>query len=210
MPVRHKICSGPCGDSYPITHYWSDAGAPDGRMSRCPKCEKEARAAAREAKAKGEVEGKPDRNGRVVAFSEEERKRRSELAKRLHAEGRFGGAVIGSNGGKAIRRHRLTDAVLEHFRQEDKQDLVIKAYESALKGKNKSLRLRAAESVTRIDEKVAERERADRGGAMDPAGMTADELEAFVVQGIAAKIESGEIALGDVIDVPDDAVQDIT
>lgn len=207
MPVRIKRCSGPCGQSYPITHYWSDAGAPDGRMSRCPECEKEARRARREARANGQVEGKPDRNGRVVAFSEEERKRRSELAKRLHAEGRFGGAVIGANGGKAVRRHRITDAVLDHFRQPDKQELVLKAIESNLKGKNKLARLSAVRELRQMEEKQDDRMRADRGGAIDPSVMTQEELQEFVAQGLEAMIERGEIA-ADIV-LGEDAVREV-
>lgn len=176
-------------------------------MSRCPSCEREARHKAAEKKSKGELEGQPDRNGRVVAFSEEERQRRSELAKRLHAEGRFGGAVIGARGGSGISRHRISDAVLEHFRDPDKQDLVIKAYESALKGKNKHLRVRAADSIMKVDKETAERERADRGGVIDPSGMTTAELEAFVAQGLAAMIERGEVQADITLD--DDAVQDV-
>jgi hypothetical protein len=208
MPVRLKRCSGPCGDSYPITHFWSDAGAADGRMSRCPECEKTARKERAEAKANGQLEGgKPDRNGRVVVFTEEERKRRSELAKRLHAEGRFGGAVIGTRGGQAISRHRLTDSVLEHFRQPDQQELIKRAYEKALKGKNKQLALTAAEKLLIRDEKAAERERADRGGAVDPASMTQEELEAFVAQGIQAKIDRGELPVD--IELGADAVHEV-
>ena len=103
-------------------------------MSRCPTCEKNARREAAERRASGEVEGTVTANGRVVHFSEAERERRRELAKRLHAEGRFGGAVVGARGGQAVRRHRITDAVLDYFREPDKQQLVIKAFESNLKG----------------------------------------------------------------------------
>jgi hypothetical protein len=110
-------------------------------MSRCPTCEKNARREAAERRASGEVAPVQATNGRLMHFSDEERKRRSELAKRLHAEGRFGGAVISSLGGQAPRRHRIADAVLDYFRQPDKQDLVIKAVESNLKGKNKPARL---------------------------------------------------------------------
>jgi hypothetical protein len=156
-------------------------------MSRCPTCEKKARKAAREAKANGEVEGQPDRNGREVHFSPEERQRRSELAKRLHAEGRFGGALI-------------TDAVLEHFREPAKQDLVIKAVESNLKGKNKPARLAAVRELRAMEEQQNERMRADRGGATDPAGMTQEELEEFVVQGLTAMVERGEIPADIVVD----------
>jgi hypothetical protein len=162
-------------------------------MSRCPNCEKQARKERSSKRAAGEIEGTPDRNGRVVYFSEEEKKRRSELAKRLHAEGRFGGAAVGALGGQSLRRHRITDAVLEHFRQPDKQDLVIRAYESALKGKNKTLRLRAAGEITRIDEKVADRDRADRGGSVDPQSLTDDQLVELVAQGIEAMMAGGEM-----------------
>jgi hypothetical protein len=208
VPVRLKTCSGPCGQRYPITHFWSDAGAPDGRMSRCPTCEKNARRNNAEARAAGELDGAVETaNGRVVHFSEAERQRRSELAKRLHAEGRFGGSVIGARGGKAVNRHRLSDAVLDHFRQPDEQRLVVDAYRSALKGKNKHLRVRAADSLMRLDKDTAERERADRGGAVDPASMPEDELLELVQQGIEAMIARGEIPV-DVV-LGDDAVQDV-
>lgn len=178
-------------------------------MSRCPTCEKEAREARAAARANGELEGGTvDRNGRVVHFSEAERQRRSELAKRLHAEGRFGGAVIGANGGRSIRRHRITDAVLDHFRQPDTQQLVIKAYERALKDKkDKRLGLSAAEAITRMDEKVAERERADRGGAQDPYAMTKEELEEFVAQGLEGMIARGELPVD--VEIGDEDVKEV-
>jgi len=177
-------------------------------MTRCPTCEKNARRERAAQRASGVLEGKPDRNGRVVAFSEEERERRSELAKRLHAEGRFGGAVIGSRGGQGVRRHRIADAVLEHFRQDDKQDLVIKAYESNLKGKNKLARLQAANAVTSLEKQQDERMMRERGGAIDPAGMTQEELQEFVAQGLEAMIARGEIPV-DVV-LGDDAVQELS
>jgi hypothetical protein len=177
-------------------------------MSRCPTCEKNARRNNAEARAAGELDGAVETaNGRVVHFSEAERQRRSELAKRLHAEGRFGGSVIGARGGKAVNRHRLSDAVLDHFRQPDEQRLVVDAYRSALKGKNKHLRVRAADSLMRLDKDTAERERADRGGAVDPASMPEDELLELVQQGIEAMIARGEIPV-DVV-LGDDAVQDV-
>jgi hypothetical protein len=202
------MCSGPCGQRYPSTYFWADAGAPDGRMSRCPTCEKNARAVAQRERESGERVGTPDRNGRVVHFSEEERQRRSELAKRLHAEGRFGGSAIGARGGQAIKRHRISDAVLDHFRQADEQKLVIDAYRSALKGKNKHLRVRAADSIMKIDKETAEREFNARGSGLDPSGMPDDELMEFVAKGLEAMIERGEIPVD--IELGEDAVQDIT
>jgi hypothetical protein len=208
LPIRLKRCSGPCGASYPITTFWSDAGAPDGRMSRCPTCEKNARREAAERRASGEVAPVHATNGRLMHFSDEERKRRSELAKRLHAEGRFGGAVIGQRGGTGVRRHRIADAVLDHFRQPDKQDLVIKAVESNLKGKNKTARLSAVREIRAMEKDQDERMARDRGGAVDPSGMTVEELEEFVVQGLQSMMERGEISLADV-ELGEDSVQDV-
>lgn len=190
-----------------MTSFWADAGAPDGHMSRCKTCEKNARRYREEAKASGALEGEPDRSGRML-LTPEERARRSQLARQLHAEGRFGGAVIGRAGGRAVRRHRLTDAVLEHFRQPEEQELVIQTIRKALKGKNKHLGARTAFDLLRMEEKIADRERADRGGAVDPAGMTQEELEEFVAQGLQAMIERGEIA-PDVV-LGDDAVYEVS
>jgi hypothetical protein len=176
-------------------------------MSRCPSCETTARRERAAQRAAGELEGRPDRNGRVVAFSEEEIKRRSELAKRMHAEGRFGGAVIGRNGGKSLGRHRINDALLDYFRQGEKQELVIKAFESNLKGKNKALRLRAAESILRTESMQDERMLRERGGAVDPASMPQEELMEFVAQGLQAMIERGEIPVD--VQLGEDSVEEI-
>jgi hypothetical protein len=48
----------------------------------------------------------------------------------------------------------------------------------------------------------------DRGGAVDPSGMTVEELEEFVVQGLESMMARGEISLADV-ELGDDAVQDV-
>jgi hypothetical protein len=202
------MCSGPCGQHYPITHFWSDAGAADGRMSRCPTCEKNARRASAEARANGQLEGAVEtRNGRVVHFSEEERRRRSERAKELHAQGRFGGRAIGARGGQAVNRHRITDAVVDHFRQPGEKQLIIDTIRKALKGKNKHLGSRVAFDLLRMEERVAERERAERGGAVNPSDMPDDELVALVEQGITAMIERGEIPVDLVLG--EDQVQDV-
>lgn len=175
-------------------------------MSRCPTCEKNARTERAAAKARGETDGATvERGGRVVVYSEAERERRSQVAKRLHAEGRFGGAVIGRNGGRSVHRHRITDAVLDHFRQPDEQQLVIKAFEGALKGKSKSLRLRAANDILRNEAQQDERLARDRGGSVDPAAMTQEELQEFVAQGLEAMIARGEIS-ADVVTNPDHVV----
>jgi hypothetical protein len=170
-------------------------------MSRCPTCEKNARRERAAAKARGELDGaKTDRNGRMVVFSEEERKRRSDLAKELHAQGRLGGKVIGQRGGQAIQRHRIADAVLEHFRQPDLQAKVITAFESNLKGKNKLARMAAANNILRLEKEADERMARDRGGAVDPYSMTQEELEQFILQGIEGMIARGEVPADILID----------
>jgi hypothetical protein len=206
--VRSKLCLGPCGNYYPVTYFWADVNASDGHMSRCPSCEGLVRAERAKQRAAGELQGKPDRNGRVVAYSEEERRRRSELAKRLHAEGRFSGRAIGAVGGRAPARHRVADAVLEHFRQPDQQALVIKAYESNLRSKSKPQRLRAAEAIMSREENADKRMMAERGGAVDPAAMTQEELEEFVRQGLEAMIARGEVPVD--VELGEDAVRDVS
>jgi hypothetical protein len=70
-------------------------------MSRCKTCEKNARRVNAESKANGDLDGAVETsNGRIVRFSEEERKKRSERAKQLHAQGRLGGRQIGALGGR--------------------------------------------------------------------------------------------------------------
>lgn len=176
-------------------------------MSRCPKCEKLARQQAREEREAGQRVGKPDRNGRVVHFSEAEIERRRQLAKQLHAQGRFGGKSIGARGGQAVNRHRIADAVLDYFRQPDKQELVLKAIESNLKGKNKPARLAAVRELRAMEDGQDDRLRADRGGAADPSGKTQEQLTEFVMQGLQRMIERGEFPVD--IELGGDAVQEI-
>jgi hypothetical protein len=159
-------------------------------MSRCPTCERNARRANREAKAKGELEGKPDRNGRVVAFSDAELKRRSELAKQMHREGRLNGRANGALGGKAVNRHRLTDAVLEYFRQPDQRCSCSGPTSPTSRARTRACGLQAANALTKLEALQDDRLRSDRGGAMDPADMTDDELREFVMQAAAARVES--------------------
>jgi hypothetical protein len=176
-------------------------------MSRCPTCEKNTRRTRVEEKADGGALGEPDRNGRLVHYSEAERKRRSELAKQLHAQGRLGGAAIGAKGGRAVGRLRIFDSVLDHFRQPEKQALVIKGLESNLKGKSKPARLAAIRELRFIEQMQDERLARDRGGAVDPSEMTQEELQEFVAQGLQALIERGEFPAD--VELGEDAVRDL-
>lgn len=177
-------------------------------MSRCPSCERKARDAARAAREAGERAGKPDRNGRLVHYSDEERKRRSELAKSLHAQGRLGGPAIGARGGKAVNRHRITDAVLDYFRQPDQQDLVINAVESNLRGKNRPARLAAVREIRAMEKDQDDRLRADRGGAADPSLLTEEQLLEFVSQGLESMIANGKLPAD--IELGDDSIQELS
>jgi hypothetical protein len=173
-------------------------------MSRCPTCERRARRERREAKINGELEpGSPDRNGRMVNFTPEERQRRSALAKQLHAQGRLGGKANGALGGRAVKRQRITDSVLAFFREPEHQDLIIKAYTSNLKSKSKRDRLAAAEAILRAEKLEEERMRADRGGAVDPSSLTDEQLVELVAQGLEELMAGGTV-----IELGPDAVQD--
>lgn len=177
-------------------------------MARCPTCEKNTRRTRIEEKADGGALGEPDRNGRMVYFSEAERKRRSDLAKQLHAQGRLGGAAIGAKGGRAVGRLRIFDNVLDHFRQPEKQDLVTKAIESNLKGKSKPARLAAVRELRFIEQMQDERLARDRGGGMDPAEMTLEQLQEVVAQGLEAMIADGQLPAD--VELGEDAVREIS
>ena len=202
MPIKNRVCTGPCGRSLPQSEFWRDSKQRDGYMTRCKQCTQERREELAQRRAGGEV---------VPTISDELRQQRSERAKKLHAEGKFGGAEFGRLGG--LGRHRINDYVLDYFRE--RPHLVAQAIEKALRSKSHGYRLRAAELILK-DERENERAQKDnRGGATDPAEMTQEQLEEFVMQGLRAQIERGELsaeALQDVmgtITLPDDAIQDV-
>lgn len=177
-------------------------------MARCQTCEKNARRANAEARAAGELTGAVEtRNGRVVHFSEEERKRRSEQAKQMIADGRLGGKAVAVRGGRAVGRHRIVDSTLEYFRDPEKQALVHRAIESNLKGKSKPARLAAVRELRAMEQQQEDRMARDRGGAVDPAGMPLEELQELVAQGLEAMIASGQLPVD--IELGEDDVQEI-
>lgn len=212
MPLHFKLCSVPeCAEkgSKLSSEFWADANQSDGRMATCIACTKRIRAERRAAKAqvKTKAKGVVESTSRS-SFSEEERQRRSERAKRLNEEGRFGGAVFGAKGARAPRRARLQDAVLEHFRSDQSRvELVVHAYESNLRSRSHSEQLRAAEALRRMEMDEDKRLRDDRGGGKDPYEMTKAELEEFVAQGLKAMMERGELPIDLVL--PESAVEEI-
>lgn len=191
MPVKYRTCTGPCARSLPLTEFWSDANAIDGRMSRCKTCTMERRKELATRRANGEV---------IPTITDEERKRRSEHAKRLNAEGRFGGAEIGRLGAQALhsRPRRVAEVIADFARSNP--DLIEKALQNNLRAKNKSQQMRAVEFLAKHELEAERVAQTARGSGKTPDEMTQDELRAFVEQGIRAQIERGEIDFSQIIE----------
>lgn len=198
MPIRTKNCGEPprgCGQPKLIDEFWKDPKEPDGHQRYCAECVKRVRRERADRRASGEE---------IEPFSEERRKEMAENAKKLHAEGRLGGSTFGKLGGRP-RKPRIADAVLEHFRESGKLDLIIQAYESNLRSRNRGQRLKAAEALSAMEFAEDKRQREARGSGKSPEEMTPDELQEFVAQGLAAMIESGELPMT----LSEDAVREV-
>lgn len=198
MPIVFKVCAGPCGASKPHTEFWKDAQETDGRMKRCIECVKAARRERSERRAAGEV---------VPVVSEELRQQRSENAKRLHAEGRLGGAQFARMADHSKRKRRINDLLLEWAREHP--ELVVGVLERNLRSKNRAAGMRALEHLSKIEVESEKLDITARGAGKAPEEMAPDELREFVEQGIRAQLERGEITieqLTGVITLPDSDV----
>lgn len=201
MPIRTKACAEPprgCGKPKLIDEFWKDSKEPDGHQRYCIECVKRGRRDRAERRLQGDD---------LPAITEDRRREMAENAKRLHAEGRLGGSAFGKLGGRP-RKPKIADAVLEHFRAAPKLDLIIQAYESNLRSRNRGQRLRAAEALSNLEQMEDKRLRDSRGAGKDPSDMTADELQEFLEQGIAALIESGDFDVT-ALTLPDSAVREV-
>lgn len=89
----------------------------------------------------------------MADVSPEESQRRSELAKRLHAEGKLGGKEFGKLGGRP-RKKRAAEIVAE--KAADEAQLIVDAYIDALKSDNMNVRLQAARDWLGVELKEAE------------------------------------------------------
>lgn len=206
MPIKFKQClpsPDGCGQSLLRGEFWKDPKEPDGLQRRCASCVKAKRRERSQTRAAGEE---------VQAYSPERRADLAQRARDLHAQGKLGGSEFGKLGGRP-RKPRIAEAVLEHFRDGKKMDLVIAAYEGALRSRNRSLRLRAAEALGNLEQVEDKRQRDARGSGRDPADLSPEELEEFLVQGIAAMIERGELTAeglaGFDVDLPAEAVREL-
>lgn len=143
----------------------------------------------------------------LPAITEDRRREMAENAKRLHAEGRLGGSTFGRLGGRP-RKPRIGEAVIDHFRGNSMLELVIQAYESNLRSRNRGQRLRAAEALNNLEQMEDKRLREARGSGKDPSDMQPEELQAFLEQGIAALIEEGEIDMT-ALTLPESAIREV-
>lgn len=88
---------------------------------------------------------------RKLDIDETESKRRSDLAKRLHAEGKFGGKQKGSGRPK---KERAQEQVAAQIKEEG--DNIMKALRAALKSDSPSVKLKAALAMLEIESKEEE------------------------------------------------------
>ena len=86
-----------------------------------------------------------------MQLSEEERKRRSELAKKLHKKGQFGGNQKGAGRPK---KERAQEVVAEKIKEE--ADSIFKALKDALKSDSPTTKLKAALAMLEIETKERE------------------------------------------------------
>lgn len=127
-------------------------------------------------------------------LSEEERRRRSELAKRLHSQGKFGGAQPGSG---RPRKKRASEIVAdEAARMADK---MIQAFDDALDKKNPaSVRVQAAKELLKIERDEAELQLKEEQAL---EGMTTRQLIELITNRMGKIKELGPADLIDVLDL---------
>ena len=197
MPVKTKVCNT-CDQRLSVSAFYKDSQKADGRKPKCKACFDKRTSEIAERRAAGEI---------VPRVSDEERQRRSEQALRMHAEGKLGGAAYGRLGGRPRNRDRINHSLLDHFREPDKQQLIIDAVESNLRSRSKADRMKAVSFLHQVEMDEDKRLRDDRGGMKNPEEMSEEELAALLEQGIQSMLERGE--LGNVITLAPEAVQDI-
>src|SRR5438552_18397514 len=88
---------------------------------------------------------------RKMELSEEEKKRRSELAKSLHKDGKFGGIQKGAG---RPRKQRASEVVAEGVREDGNK--ILKALREALSSKSPSIKLKAALAMLQIERDESE------------------------------------------------------
>lgn len=176
--------------------FYRDSTSLDGLAVRCIDCTVDARKENRERRK----EGKPAKHH----ISEEERKRRSDRAKQMHAEGKLNAKDDGAKGGRP-KVKSITEYVLDEMRSEG--DLVLNALKSGLKAKSPNIKVRAAEMLMTIEGRDDDR----RSKSKSSAEMSRGELIEGIVTGILELQSRGQlpedIIEGTVVEVPHQQIE---
>lgn len=195
MPLATKKCSGTCKQTKSRLEFYNDRSQADGKSRRCIACVKAAR-----NKSTSPIAGEAG-----LQISDEERQRRSELATRLHAEGKLGGSENGKKGGRP-RAKSITEAVIEEFR--DDVEPVISALKVGLRSESDSTRVRAVQVLTNLEQQMEDRLLKARGGGKPLEEMSREELQATILEGVRRLQEQGRLDQGDAVDVEHEELGD--
>lgn len=132
---------------------------------------------------------KPEKQKRY--YSPEERRRRSEMAKKLHAEGKLGGKDIGRRGGLAPKKKRAGAYVREKAQKNPAQ--IWRALAAGLQSPDPETQRKAAMAILEVERKDEELSLAE---AVAYEKMRQDELIERVIGslsklGLAGKLPAG-------------------
>jgi hypothetical protein len=126
-----------------------------------------------------------------VSISDEERARRSELARRLHAEGKFGGPQPGSG---RPRKRRAAEIVAEEAAAE--AQAIVKVFKDAIDpGAPLHLRLQGARDWLTLEQREAALQMAEEKAL---EGMHRDQLVAELASRLGRLIDAEAIVLPEV------------
>jgi broad specificity phosphatase PhoE len=122
-------------------------------------------------------------------ISDEERQRRSELAKRLHAQGQFGGRQPGSG---RPRKKRAAEVVAEGAAERGEQ--ILQVFDDAMSSKQPaSVRVKAATELLKIEHSEAEL-KIKENQALD--GMSNEQLVALIAERFGRLQSAGALPPG--------------
>jgi hypothetical protein len=133
--------------------------------------------------------GKETKERKKMELSPEEKKRRSELAKKLHEEGKFGGPQ--KNAGRP-KKDRAQEVVAEKIR--DSGNEIFNALKSALESDSPSVKLKAALAMLDVENSEVEHQRKEAKEDFEDA--TKEELIQFIIPKLKEFVEAGLIPAG--------------
>ena len=141
----------------------------------------------------------------MAEISPEERQRRSERARQLHAEGKFGGAQHGAKGGRP-RKKRASEIVAA--KAEEQADEIVAAFLRGVRDPDAKTAVMAAEKWLRVENQEAELQLKEQKH-LDQ--LSRDDLIARLAEGFARLKRAGIDFDGAdmVVDLDDDAVHEV-